>query len=64
MGEQIRAKQKRMVDKDKLTVVIKPLATASYQQVMSALDEMQINDVKKYALMDASESEASFLRKK
>jgi hypothetical protein len=40
-------------------VLIKPLPGASYQTIITALDEMQINDVKKYALLDASTSEES-----
>ena len=38
-------------------VLIKPLAEASYKNVVDALDEMAINDIKTYVLMDASEQE-------
>ena len=40
-----------------LTVVIKPLATASYENVIRSLDDMQINGVKKYAIVDPSADE-------
>jgi biopolymer transport protein ExbD len=64
MGKRIREKQKALAEKDDLVVIIKPLAAASYQSVITALDEMQINNVKKYALAEASENEASFLQRR
>jgi hypothetical protein len=43
-------------------VLIKPLPTASYQSVIAALDEMQINNVTHYALVDATAAEKSFVQ--
>ena len=63
MGTIIRQKQKSLAAKDDLMVLLKPLRSSSYENVMAALDEMQINVVKKYALVDATEAEASFVQK-
>jgi len=42
-------------------VVIKPSVDCSYQNVVDILDEMAINVVKKYALVDISEGEAQLV---
>lgn len=63
MGNNIRQKQKSLAVKEDLVVLIKPLSTASYQNVISALDEMTLNGVKKYALVNASDKEKAFLQK-
>ena len=56
MGQLIRKKQAALKDKSDLVVVIKPLAESSYQNMLAALDEMQINVVNKYAIVnDAAE---------
>jgi len=57
IGQQIREKQKRLAAKDALVVLIKPLQDASYQNVIAALDDMQINNVKRYAIMEATPAE-------
>ena len=57
VGNLIRQKQKKMESKSALVVLIKPMTTASYQNVVAALDEMQINNVKHYALVDATPGE-------
>ncbi len=62
LGARIRQKQKTLSAKNDLVVLIKPLTAASYQHVITALDEMQINNVKKYALVDATVDEISFAR--
>ncbi|NTS40081.1 biopolymer transporter ExbD [Flavisolibacter sp. BT320] len=59
MGAIIRQKQKG-VGED-LVVLIKPLHTASYQNVLAALDEMQINGVNKYAIVEASPGERQWV---
>lgn len=62
IGNSIRQKQKTLSSKDAVIVLIKPLATASYQRIIAALDEMQINCVKKYAFVDATEEEKNFTK--
>jgi biopolymer transport protein ExbD len=61
IGNIIRQKQRRLAEKDDLTIAIKPVSSASYQDVMNALDEMQLNDVKRYGIMPVSEPEKVFL---
>jgi biopolymer transport protein ExbD len=62
IGNIIREKQKTLgVKKDELLLIIKPLETSSYNNLMNALDEVMINDVKKYAIMDATNTEAKYL---
>jgi biopolymer transport protein ExbD len=62
MGKWLRAKQKSLAVKDNMVVVIKPFKTASYQNVIAALDEMQINNVKRYAIVDATPEEEKLIR--
>ena len=45
-------------------VVIKPMPSASYQDVINALDEMQINKVTHYAIIDASAQEKAYVAMK
>ncbi len=64
VGTIIRQKQKRLDglnQRDELMVAIKPASSASYQDVMNALDEMHLNDVKRYGIMRLSEPEKAFL---
>lgn len=60
MGSRIRQKQKALASKDEVIVLIKPLPSSSYQNIIAALDEMQINGVKKYAFVDATAEEKQF----
>ena len=62
MGTFIRQKQNKLLVKDDLVVLIKPLTTASYQNIITALDEMQINRAQKYAVVEASEDEKAFVQ--
>ena len=65
VGYFIRQKQKSLGDKrDELMVAIKPLSSANYQDVMNALDEMLVNNVKRYAIIDASKDEKTFIATK
>ena len=58
LGSLIRTKQKQLGDKkDNLVLIIKPLSTASYQNVIDALDEALINQVQRYMVVDASDAE-------
>jgi len=48
--------------KDKLMLLIKPLAGASYQNVVDALDEAMINNVQRYAITDANTAEKLYIQ--
>ena len=49
--------EQQFKDGKQTIVLIKPMAEASYKNVVDALDEMAINDIKTYVLMDASAQE-------
>jgi len=49
--------KKKSTDPQDFVVVIKPNAESTYKNAVNALDEMTINDVKRYALVDISEVE-------
>jgi biopolymer transport protein ExbD len=49
--------KKSLPNSNDLVVLIKPGKDASYQNIVAMLDEMQISGIKKYVLMDMSESE-------
>lgn len=48
--------------KDQMTVLIKPDSTSTYSDLVNMLDEMNINDVKVYAIIDISEVDREFIR--
>jgi biopolymer transport protein ExbD len=56
-------RKKRSTPPDDLMVVIKPGNESTYKDVVNALDEMKINDIKRYALVDISEVETQLLNK-
>ena len=65
VGSLIRAKQQLLEStgrRDELMVAIKPTTSASYQDVINALDEMHINDVKRYGIMKITEEETAYLK--
>jgi hypothetical protein len=66
LGNIIRQKQtgleKKKIDKRELIVLIKPGKESSYQNIVSALDEMLINTVAKYAIVDLTKGEVDFLK--
>ena len=55
-----RSRDAENPEKD-FVVVIKPSVDCNYQNVVDILDEMAINVVKKYALVDISEGEAQLV---
>ena len=58
----MRQKQKLLAGKrNELLLMIKPLDNSSYNNLMNALDEVLINDVKKYAIMDVTEEEKNWV---
>jgi len=42
-------------------VIIKPTKDATYKNTVNILDEMKIDDVKRYALVDISPDEYKFI---
>jgi biopolymer transport protein ExbD len=71
MGKIIRQKQKDIDASEKfadgkrgLMLLIKPTSKSVYKNVIAALDEAMINDVKKYAILDLTAEELDFLKAK
>lgn len=71
IGEVIRHKQKALDATGKfpggrrgIMLLIEPGDGATYQNVIDALDEVLINDVKKYAILDPDTNEIRFLQQK
>ena len=48
--------------KDQMTVLIKPDTTSTYSDLVNILDEMNINDVKVYAIIDISDVDRGFIK--
>lgn len=69
VGNLIRQKQKQLQQADKkegrngLLFLIKPTKQSSYKNVIDALDETMINDVKKYMIVDVTAEEQLQLEK-
>jgi len=47
---------------DEATVLIKPDTTSTYDDMINALDEMQINGIETYAMVDISNVERGFIK--
>lgn len=54
--------KKRSTNAEDLVIVIKPGQESTYKNVVDILDEMTINDIKRYALVDISEGEESLVK--
>jgi biopolymer transport protein ExbD len=54
--------KKKSTDPKDFVVVIKPNPESTYKNAVDALDEMTINDVKRYALVDISEVESQLIQ--
>jgi biopolymer transport protein ExbD len=54
--------KKRRTPVDDLVIVVKPGAEATYRGVVDILDEMTINDIKRYAMVDISEVEEQLVK--
>jgi biopolymer transport protein ExbD len=66
IGEGIRQLQKELAAKgrkDGLILLIRPAKSASYTQVIDALDQALIHQVKRYAIVDADAGEEAFVRR-
>jgi biopolymer transport protein ExbD len=48
--------------KDETTVLIKPDTTSTYADLLNMLDEMNINDIKVYAIVDITDLEQSWIK--
>jgi hypothetical protein len=48
--------------KDQLTVLIKPDKTSTYEDLVNMLDEMNINDVRVYAIVDITDVDKDFIK--
>lgn len=55
--------KKKSTDPKDFVVVIKPDKESTYNNVVNTLDEMTIDDVKRYALVDISDVEAMLIQK-
>jgi biopolymer transport protein ExbD len=71
IGKIIRQKQKDIDASDKfkegrrgMMIVIKPTPASVYKNVIDALDEVTINDVKKYAIVEPVDEEINYIRSK
>jgi biopolymer transport protein ExbD len=54
--------KKRTTPKDDLVIVIKPSSESTYRNVVDVLDEMAINDIQRYALVDIAEVEGQLVK--
>jgi len=62
IGTIIRQKQNGLGPaKDSLTILVKASKNSSYKYVVNVLDEMIINQVKRYAIVDISKAEENLL---
>jgi biopolymer transport protein ExbD len=69
IGEIIRHKQSHMDEhykggRKEMMVLIKPSADASYENIVQLLDEMLINKVGRYAIIDLNDEEKKLLKQK
>jgi biopolymer transport protein ExbD len=71
IGKIIRQKQKEIDASGKFTdgkkglmLLIKPTSGSVYKNVIDALDEAVINDVRKYAIVEPANEEISYIRSK
>ena len=69
IGDIIRQKQKSMNDtkgkdgRNSLVLIVKATKEASYKNLMDVLDEILINDVRHYAVVDPEPEEIRYLQK-
>ncbi|BAV08948.1 biopolymer transport protein ExbD/TolR [Filimonas lacunae] len=54
--------KKKSTPADDFVVVIKPTDESKYKNVIDMLDEMAINEVKRYAMVDISEGELQLIK--
>jgi biopolymer transport protein ExbD len=65
VGAMIRAKKAELIkagaNANELLLIIKPSPEASYQNIVDLLDEVTINGIKQYAIVDADAVEMGFM---
>ena len=54
--------KKKRTNPEKLMVIIKPGRTSNFHALVHTLDEMTINDIKHYAMVDVEPVEESFMQ--
>lgn len=54
-------RQGQLGEKDKTTILIKPDSTSTYEDMVNILDEMAINDVRVYAIVDITDVDREFI---
>lgn len=54
--------KKRSTNAEDLVIIIKPGPDATYKDVVDILDEMTINDIKRYAMVDISDVETQLVK--
>lgn len=54
--------KKKTTNEEDMVVVIKPTPEATYKNTVDILDEMTINEVKRFALVDISEGEMALVK--
>lgn len=52
----------QLTAKDKTTVLIKPDTSSTYEDLVNILDEMAINDVRVYAIVDITDVDREFIQ--
>ncbi len=60
--KQLHAGEAGVNAKDEATILIKPDSTSKYEDMINALDEMQINGINTYALIDITEVDRMFIK--
>jgi biopolymer transport protein ExbD len=59
---QVIIDKKRNTNPEDLVIVIKPDPDSTFKDVVDVLDEMNINVIKRYAMVDISDSEMQFIK--
>jgi hypothetical protein len=52
----------RFGNRSETVVLIKPTEDCTYENIINTLDEMTINGIQQYILMDANKEELSFIK--
>jgi biopolymer transport protein ExbD len=63
LTKDVKAKQQtgELLPEDKCAVMIKPDSNCSYEDVVNILDEMTINNIKTYAIVDITKQDRDFI---